>query len=1099
MSALYNQDFGSGTESDDDDFNPAPPVESDNEDAGNGSDDQSRSAREPSKVDDDDEDVAAPRPSRFSKSASPVVREADDEDEEREERDTKDVDEDDEDRGGDAAEGDDDEEDDDEDGDEEDDVVAGRPRKRRRRDPRLQFIDEEAEVDDEEDEDEIEEDDIGDEPHPDDNLELNLGGVDDDRHHRQLDRQRDLMASLDAEKQAEEWRQKYGKQSRMAMDDVVVPQRLLLPTVDDPSIWAVRCREGKEKEVVLSVMRRWDSRLNTREPIPLISAFSRGDLMAGHIYIEARRQDDVFLATDGLQDCYPRSKCMLIPINEMPGLLRVQKSKSLEPGMYVRIKRGLYAGDLAQVEEVETNGLEVQLRLIPRLNYGITEDPNAPAGDAKRKRFGVKKGPTAASRPPQRLFSEHEARKKNAKYLGAAKGLQRNAISYMNDTYIDGFLLKDFKLQHIQTENVNPTLEEVTKFAAGAEDGTENLDLQAIAATLKATQDASSYASGDIVEIYQGEQSGLVGKVATVHGDIVSLDIMEGGKPGMRIDAPVKDLRKKFVEGDHVKVIGGSKYHDEAGMVVRIIKDRVTLLTDSNSQEITVFSKDLRKAADSGVSTVSSKYDLYDLVQLDATTVACVIKADRESIRVLDQNGSVRTLLPSSISNKIDRRRNAVATDREGSEIRTDDTVKEYSGEQKQGSVLHIHRNNLFCQNRTQAENAGVFVVRSLNVTTVAAKGGRVNAGPDLSKMNPALQRNGSPNGAPMMPPPRTMGRDRMIGQTVSIRKGPHKGLLGIVKDATDTMARVELHTKSKTVSVSKDMLLIRDSESGKALPRAGAGGFGRTPIRYGNTPSRVPDGAWSGSRTPAGAGGGQTPAWGMRSAGDIPAWKRHDGGMTPSPWNSSSRTPAYSRDDGGRTAYAREDGGRTAYARDDGGRTAYGGSGGSGGSWGASSRTPHGAHGFSSSNTWNDGSRTPAYNSGSRTPAPHHASTPGVTAPTPGDSAPTPGDGIGYTPAISAPTPGDHYNDRYGAPTPSDRYSAATPADHFNAPTPAAPADHPTPRYGQTPAVGAPTPGAYAAPTPGAYGAPTPGVFAAETPGGWGGAGSPDDDPRYE
>lgn len=47
--------------------------------------------------------------------------------------------------------------------------------------------------------------------------------------------------------------------------------------------------------------------------------------------------------------------------------------------------------------------------------------------------------------------------------------------------------------------------------------------------------------------------------------------------------------------------------------------------------------------------------------------------------------------------------------------------------------------------------------------------------------------------------------------------------------------------------------------------------------------------------------------------------------------------------------------------------------------------------------------------------------------------------------------------------------------------------ADHPTPRYGAygTPAVNAPTPGAYPE---------TPGAFAAETPGGYG-----DDDPRYE
>ena len=54
-----------------------------------------------------------------------------------------------------------------------------------------------------------------------------------------------------------------------------------------------------------------------------------------------------------------------------------------------------------------------------------------------------------------------------------------------------------------------------------------------------------------------------------------------------------------FKEGDHVKVIGASKYRDEVGMVVRVAEDRVTLITDANEKEIEVFSKDLREAADS--------------------------------------------------------------------------------------------------------------------------------------------------------------------------------------------------------------------------------------------------------------------------------------------------------------------------------------------------------------------------------------------------------------------------------------------------------------------------------------------------------------------
>lgn len=47
--------------------------------------------------------------------------------------------------------------------------------------------------------------------------------------------------------------------------------------------------------------------------------------------------------------------------------------------------------------------------------------------------------------------------------------------------------------------------------------------------------------------------------------------------------------------------------------------------------------------------------------------------------------------------------------------------------------------------------------------------------------------------------------RDRdLIGTTVKIIKGPYKGNIGIVKDATQSTARVELHTSCQTISVDR-------------------------------------------------------------------------------------------------------------------------------------------------------------------------------------------------------------------------------------------------------------------------------------------------------
>ena len=477
-------------------------------------------------------------------------------------------------------------------------------------------MDDEDEADDDDDEGEtggfIAED------HPDDLADLPAGAETDDRRHRELDLKRDRELQIDAEKQAALLRERYGRSRTARTDATLVPKRLLLPSVDDPSIWGVRCKPGKEREVVFSILKRIEERTLTRNPLPVISAFERGGTMIGYVYIETRKQGDILPALDGIMNVYPRTKTVLVPIKEMPDLLRVRKTEQLQPGGYVRLKRGKYQGDLAQIDDIESNGLEVSLKIVPRLDYGLNEDANAPMAEngsgEKRKR------PAAfnlASRPPQRLFSEGDAKKKHGKYLTSLASLNRKHYTYLNDTYINGFLIKDFKIQHLITEDVNPTLEEVTRFAAGGEDGSENLDLSALAASLKNNPTTDSYLPGDTVEVYEGEQRGVIGKAASVRGDIVTINVSEGEMKGQSIEVPVRGLRKRFRVGDHVKVIGGSRFRDEVGSVVNIKEDRVTILSDMSMQEITVFSKDLREATDSGVAGGLGRYDIHDLVQLE--------------------------------------------------------------------------------------------------------------------------------------------------------------------------------------------------------------------------------------------------------------------------------------------------------------------------------------------------------------------------------------------------------------------------------------------------------------------------------------------------
>jgi transcription elongation factor SPT5 len=302
---------------------------------------------------------------------------------------------------------DDDEDDEDEDEEDEDGTPTRhkrRPRKKRRAN---MFLDVEAEVDEDEEELEEEDDDLGGEDgfiqeHDLENEEIDVG---DDRRHRDLDRKRQEITDKDAERLAEEFREKYGRSaaSRYRGDGANVAQRLLLPSVDDPSIWAIKCKIGKETDIITKLAKRMVTMENRGESLGITSAFQR-DSLEGYIYVEARKAAFVAAAVKDIPNVYA-SKLILVPIQEMPDLLRVkQQTLELVQGAYVRIKTksSKYAGDLAQVDNIEEDGTHARLRLVPRLDLSGKSDMIS--ADGKR----LKKAMPLSFRPPARLFNEAE-------------------------------------------------------------------------------------------------------------------------------------------------------------------------------------------------------------------------------------------------------------------------------------------------------------------------------------------------------------------------------------------------------------------------------------------------------------------------------------------------------------------------------------------------------------------------------------------------------------------------------------------------------------------------------------------------------------------
>ncbi|KAG9011512.1 transcription elongation factor spt5, partial [Tulasnella sp. 427] len=612
--------------------------------------------------------------------------------------------------------------------------------------------------------------------------------------------------------------------------------------------------------------------------------------------------------------------------------------------------------------------------------------------------------------------------------------------------------------------NVNPTLDEIARFTAGDSgdmDGVRNnqVDLSIIAADARKAATAVLQ-PGDHVEVFEGEQTGLNGTVESINGEVVVIKAKDVDIEGQKIEVPAASVRKKFKAGDHIKVMAGTNA-DETGLVVSVLNDTVTFLSDMSMQEVTVFAKDVREAAEVGAGTnIVGNYELHDLVQLDQQTVGVIYKTERDSFRVLDQNGQTRLVHPHQITMRKDSRR-AIATDSQGYEIRIGDNMKEIDGEGRKGGVVHIHQAfYAFLHNREIVENGGVFVTRARSLASVAPKGR--SGGPDLTKLNPAMA--GGMVGSGMTS---KGARDPLVGVQIVVVQGQFKGYLGRIKDTNGNFARVELHTQNKVITTEKAKLK-RKGADGKLYPLDQSATF------------NMPPGKPNGNMGPPGTPNSFARATPNPYSGGTTPGRPAVNGRTPNPYNDGGRTPGFPND-GGRTpgSNAWSASARTPNPYMNQGRTPnpYGaGGGGDGG------RTP---------SRFNDGGRTPGSGSvwrpnGGMTPNPHRDPRPQVgrtpagagasaseahdpwgpddyplSAPTPGAmNAPTPGvfaredDTWG---ASTAPTPGG-----WGAPTP---YSAPTPGVS-SAPTPGFHAT-PGPGYARTPGLSAPTPG-ITAPTPG-------------------------------
>ena len=140
-----------------------------------------------------------------------------------------------------------------------------------------------------------------------------------------------------------------------------------------------------------------------------------------------------------------------------------------------------------------------------------------------------------------------------------------------------------------------------------------------------------------------------------------------------------------------------------------------------------------------------------------------------------------------------------------------------------------MFRNFAFLHSRMMLENGGIFVCKCRHLVMAGGSRAAPGAGAAGPGNKPAMPGFMSPRIASPMHPSQggagrggrggsfargrgrgSVGRDRdLIGQTIKITQGPYKSHIGMVKDATETTARVELHSKCQTIMVDRSRIAI--------------------------------------------------------------------------------------------------------------------------------------------------------------------------------------------------------------------------------------------------------------------------------------------------
>uniref|UniRef100_A0A0N4ZEX3 DRB sensitivity-inducing factor large subunit n=1 Tax=Parastrongyloides trichosuri TaxID=131310 RepID=A0A0N4ZEX3_PARTI len=575
---------------------------------------------------------------------------------------------------------------------------------------------------------------------------------------------------------------------------------------DGGKLWIIKTKIGEAKNVARLLQNKLSSLKRDNPNINITSVISK-TTENSYVYVHSGSSiavENFIKGTRGILN----QKLKAVRDEDFVDTIREKKERiNLKVGAFIRFKRTKYAGDLAQIIQIDEEDELVLLKVVPRIDYNkvrgqlrleMTERDLLAEKKRKHKRI------------PRALFDPMRVKKKGGDFV-----LNKGIYIFEKDDYANGFLFKWFKTSLIETEGVMPTSEELKAFDNSILGGDDMYSSLSSVANVNVKLEV-----GEKVQLLEEQYDKLMGDVFEVKGDNVVVKISNQGDERF-IKVSLSNVGKYFNIGDHIKVTNGKNASD-TGIVVKCDGGVVFYISDLTKDENKVAANNcvLSLEVTAGVDSCG-KYSYLDFVKLDESEVGVIVKIVNNTITILNQYNNIITRSPNQIREKI-LSRNGRCFDMGQNELVAGSQViiqkgnyasKSISDKKSVATVKFVCRGFLFVQDSTRKENGGYFVVKQRDVMLYGkdedCRVGRKNI-PHANKLEngifPSLSSNTLSNN--------NFGINRnsissikndaksLVGKMIKISQGPYKGYVGMAKSISDNVVRIELTTNCKTISV---------------------------------------------------------------------------------------------------------------------------------------------------------------------------------------------------------------------------------------------------------------------------------------------------------